>query len=95
MKTKLHFRFSIRKTGSSFTMPIGYAAVPEEVVAAGGRIIGGTDDPSSGIAGLTLHMEMAMMVESGSHAHVKLLQSVTGWSAALLNGRRKTASIRR
>ena len=61
-------------------------------VAAGGRIIGGTDDPSSGIAGLTLHMEMAMMVESGL-TRMQALQSVTGWSAALLNGRRKTASI--
>src|SRR3989442_12541502 len=61
-------------------------------VAAGGRVIGGTDDPSSGIAGLTLHMEMAMMVESGL-TRMQALQSVTGWSAALLNGRRKTASI--
>lgn len=50
--------------------------------------MGGTDDPSSGIAGLTLHMEMAMMVELGL-TPMQSLQSATGWAAALLNGRRK------
>ena len=56
-------------------------------VAAGGRVMGGTDDPSSGTAGLTLHMEMGMMVESGL-TPMQALQSATGWAAALLNGRR-------
>ena len=57
-------------------------------VAAGGRVMGGTDDPSSGTAGLTLHMEMAMMVESGL-TPMQALQSATGWGGALLTGRRK------
>jgi hypothetical protein len=57
-------------------------------VAAGGKVMGGTDDPSSGTAGLTLHMEMGMMVESGL-TPMQALQSATGWAAALLNGRRK------
>jgi hypothetical protein len=60
-------------------------------VAAGGRVMGGTDDPSSGIAGLTLHMEMNMMVESGL-TPMQALQSATGWAAALLNGRRKNSA---
>ena len=57
-------------------------------VAAGGRVMAGTDDPSSGIAGLSLHMELAMLVESGL-TPMQALQAATGWSAALLNGRRK------
>jgi len=57
-------------------------------VAAGGKVMGGTDDPASGTAGLTLHMEMAMMVELGL-TPMQALQSATGWAAALLNGRRK------
>jgi hypothetical protein len=57
-------------------------------VAAGGRVMGGTDDPSSGIAGLSLHMEMAMLVESGL-TPMQALQSETGWGSALLTGRRK------
>jgi hypothetical protein len=57
-------------------------------VAAGGRVMGGTDDAASGTAGLTLHMEMAMMVELGL-TPMQALQSATGWAAALLNGRRK------
>ena len=58
-------------------------------VAAGGRVMGGTDDPASGTAGLTLHMEMAMMVEMGM-TPMQALQSATGWAAELLTGRRKT-----
>ena len=61
-------------------------------VEAGGRVMGGTDDPSSGIAGLTLHMEMAMMVELGL-TPMQALQSATGWAAALLNGRRKGSTL--
>lgn len=60
-------------------------------VAAGGRVMGGTDDPASGTAGLTLHMEMAMMVEMGL-TPMQALQSAAGWAAALLNGRRKVPS---
>src|SRR5207247_3887469 len=46
-------------------------------VAAGGKVIAGTDDPSSGIAGITLHMEMEMLVESGL-TPMQALQSATG-----------------
>src|SRR5881296_2624800 len=61
-------------------------------VAAGGRIMAGTDDPSSGFAGLTLHMEMEMLVESGL-TPMQALQSATGWgSSALLTSRRKPAA---
>ncbi len=60
--------------------------------AAGGKIMAGTDDPSSGFAGLTLHMEMEMLVESGL-TPMQALQSATGWgSSALLTGRRKPAA---
>ena len=34
-------------------------------VDLGGKIIGGTDDPSIGTCGLSMHMEMAMLVEIG------------------------------
>jgi imidazolonepropionase-like amidohydrolase len=61
-------------------------------VAAGGKVIAGTDDPSSGIAGITLHMEMEMMVESGL-TPMQALQAATGWgSTALLAHRKKTPS---
>ncbi len=60
-------------------------------VVSGGRIIAGTDDPSSGIAGLTLHMEMEMMVESGL-TPMQALQSATGWGSALLTARKKVAT---
>ena len=60
-------------------------------VAAGGRVMGGTDDPASGTAGLTLHMEMAMMVEMGL-TPMQALQSATGWAAAVLDGRRKVSA---
>ncbi|PYS10735.1 MAG: hypothetical protein DMG15_19975 [Acidobacteria bacterium] len=60
--------------------------------AAGGKIMAGTDDPSSGFAGLTLHMEMEMLVESGL-TPMQALQSATGWgSSALLTSRRKPAA---
>ena len=58
-------------------------------VAAGGKIMAGTDDPSSGFGGLTLHMEMEMLVESGL-TPMEALKSATGWgSSALLTSRRK------
>ena len=60
-------------------------------VAAGGKIIAGTDDPSAGFGGLTLHMEMQMLVESGL-TPAQALQSATGWgSSALLGGRKAGA----
>ena len=60
-------------------------------VASGGKIIAGTDDPSAGFAGLTLHMEMQMLVESGL-TPAQALQAATGWgSSALLTGRRVAA----
>jgi Amidohydrolase family/IPT/TIG domain len=60
-------------------------------VASGGKIIAGTDDPSAGFAGLTLHMEMQMLVESGL-TPAQALQAATGWgSAAVLTGRRAGA----
>jgi hypothetical protein len=62
-------------------------------VAAGGKVIAGTDDPSSGLAGITLHMEMEMMVESGL-TPVQALQSATGWGSTALLANRKEASIR-
>src|SRR5438093_12899476 len=52
----------------------------------------GTDDPSSGFAGLTLHMEMEMLVESGL-TPMQALQSATGWgSSSLLTSRQKSAA---
>src|SRR5436309_9038396 len=58
-------------------------------VAAGGKIMAGTDDPSSGFGGLTLHVEMEMLVESGL-TPMEALKSATGWgSSALLTSRRK------
>jgi Amidohydrolase family/IPT/TIG domain len=60
-------------------------------VATGGKIIAGTDDPSAGFAGLTLHMEMQMLVESGL-TPAQALQAATSWgSAALLTGRKAGA----
>ena len=61
-------------------------------VRAGGKIIGGTDDPSSGIVGLTLHMEMAMLVEVGL-TPMQALQAATSWGAEMLTARR-TGSTR-
>jgi hypothetical protein len=60
-------------------------------VAAGGKIVAGTDDPSAGFAGLTLHMEMQMLVESGL-TPAQALQAATNWgSTALLTGRKAGA----
>jgi len=60
-------------------------------VAAGGKVIAGTDDPSAGFAGLTLHMEMQMLVESGL-TPAQALQAATNWgSTALLTGRKAGA----
>src|SRR2546422_7765541 len=51
----------------------------------------GPDDLSPGFAGLTLHMEMEMLVESGL-TPMQAFQSATGWgSSALLTSSRKPA----
>jgi hypothetical protein len=57
-------------------------------VQAGGKIMGGTDDPSSGTAGLTIHMEMRMLVEAGL-TPMQALQTATGWGAELLTARKQ------
>jgi hypothetical protein len=57
-------------------------------VAAGGKVIAGTDDPSAGLAGITLHMEMAMLVESGL-TPMQALQAATGWGSTALLANKK------
>lgn len=57
-------------------------------VQAGGKIMGGTDDPSSGVAGITAHIEMAMLVEVGL-TPMQALQAMTSWGAEMLTARRK------
>ena len=58
-------------------------------VQDGGRIMGGTDDPSSGMAGLTLHIEMEMLTEIGL-TPMQALQAQESWGTAILAGRSKT-----
>jgi hypothetical protein len=62
-------------------------------VAAGGKVIAGTDDPSSGLAGITLHMEMEMLVEAGL-TPMQALQSATGWGSTALLANRKRAGVK-
>jgi hypothetical protein len=57
-------------------------------VQAGGKIMGGTDDPTVGTSGLSAHMEMAMLVEVGL-TPLQALQSMTIWGAEPLTARRK------
>ena len=57
----------------------------------GGKIAGGPDSPSIGTSGLGLHMEMAMLVESGL-TPMQALQSETLWGAEMLSARRKPAA---
>ena len=54
----------------------------------GGKIAGGSDTPSIGTSGLGLHMEMAMLVESGL-TPMQALQAGTLWGAEMLTARRK------
>ena len=56
-------------------------------VDAGGKLIGGTDDPYVGTPGLSLHLEMAMMVEAGL-TPMQALKSETIWGAEILTARR-------
>jgi Amidohydrolase family len=57
-------------------------------VDLGGKIIGGTDDPSIGTCGLSMHMEMAMLVEVGL-TPMQALQATTLWGAEMLTARKK------
>lgn len=58
-------------------------------VDLGGKILGGTDDPSVGTCGLSVHMEMAMLVEAGL-TPMQAIQSMSLWGAEMLTARRKT-----
>lgn len=58
-------------------------------VDLGGKIIGGTDDPSVGTCGLSVHMEMAMLVEAGL-TPMQALQSLSLWGAEMLTARKKS-----
>jgi hypothetical protein len=60
-------------------------------VQAGGKIMGGTDDPNVGTSGLSVHMEMAMLVEAGL-TPMQALQAQTLWGAEMLTARRKVAA---
>lgn len=57
-------------------------------VQAGGKIMGGTDDPTVGTAGLSAHLEMAMLVEAGL-TPLQALQSMTIWGAEPLTAKRR------
>lgn len=54
----------------------------------GGKIIGGTDVPSIGTSGLSVHLEMEMMVENGLPP-MRALQSQLLWGAEMITARRK------
>ena len=60
-------------------------------VELGGKILGGTDTPAVGIPGLSLHMEMSMLVECGL-TPMQALQAGTVWGAEMLTARRRTTS---
>ena len=57
-------------------------------VQAGGKIMGGTDDPQIGTFGLSAHMEMAMLVEVGL-TPMQALQALTIWGAEIMTAKRK------
>lgn len=56
--------------------------------ALGGKVMGGVDTPSIGTSGLAVHMEMAMLVESGL-TPMQALQSMGTWGAEMITARRK------
>jgi hypothetical protein len=58
-------------------------------VQAGGKIMGGTDDPFPGATGFNQHMEMAMLVEVGL-TPMQALKAMTIWGAEVMTARRKT-----
>ena len=57
-------------------------------VQAGGKIMGGTDDPYPGATGFNQHMEMAMLVEVGL-TPMQALRAMTILGAELMTARRK------
>jgi hypothetical protein len=57
-------------------------------VQAGGKVMGGTDDPFPGATGFNQHMEMAMLVEVGL-TPMQALRSMTIWGAEVMTARRK------
>jgi len=57
-------------------------------VQAGGKIMGGTDDPNAGATGFAQHMEMAMLVEVGL-TPMQALKAMTIWGAEVMTARRK------
>ncbi len=57
-------------------------------VQAGGKIMGGTDDPYPGATGFNQHMEMAMLVEVGL-TPMQALKAMTIWGAEVMTARRK------
>ena len=57
-------------------------------VQAGGKIMGGTDDPFPGATGFNQHMEMAMLVEVGL-TPMQALRAMTIWGAEVMTARRK------
>ena len=62
-------------------------------VQDGGKIFGGTDDPSSGMGGITLHIEMEMLTEPPiGLTPMQALETEESWGAALLAGRNKTST---
>jgi hypothetical protein len=56
-------------------------------VAAGGKIVGGTDDPYVGTPGLSVHLEMAMLVEAGL-TPLQALKAMTVWPGDVMIKRR-------
>jgi hypothetical protein len=58
-------------------------------VQAGGKIMGGTDDPFPGATGFNQHMEMAMLVEVGL-TPMQALKAMTIWGAEVMTARRKS-----
>ena len=67
----------------------GYGQVQRFVrrfVQAGGKIHSGTDAPSGGIPGISLHQEMELLVEAGLEP-MQALQASTSWPAEMLAGK--------
>ena len=60
----------------------------ERWVQAGGKVMGGTDDPYPGVSGFGQHMEMAMLVEVGL-TPMQALKAMTIWGAEVMTARRK------
>jgi hypothetical protein len=60
-------------------------------VQAGGKVMGGTDDPFPGATGFNQHMEMAMLVEVGL-TPMQALRAMTVWGAEVMTARRKVST---